>query len=242
MSEDKPLENKLFVELWGSRALFTRPEMKVERYSYDVITPSAARNILEAIYWHPGCRYIIDRIYLLSKYNSGGVYNCKKDPIKMISIKRNEVGEKGSANKVVKMMNGGPAACVRADKTATQRNSVVLKDVHYVIEAHIEITDECHKSDSIDKFLKIFTRRCKKGQYFYQPYLGCKEFECSFALWPNTRPIPCVDITRDFGLMLYDMKYPAPNNKGEQEAAMPMFYRATMEHGVIQVYGSEVYR
>lgn len=235
------IENKLFVELWGERALFTRPELKAERYSYDVITPSAARNILEAIYWHPGCKYVIDRIYLLSKYNSQGIFNCKENPIRMISVKRNEVGEKGSASKVKKMMDGGPEASVDAGKNV-QRNSVLLKDVHYVIEAHIKITDEASASDNIAKFLDIFTRRCKKGQCYYQPYLGCREFPCDFAWWNNPQNIPCADVSRDFGLMLYELEYPKPNQKGERAPASPMFYHAIMEHGVIQVEGSEVYQ
>lgn len=236
------IENRLYVELWGNNALFTRPEMKVERYSYDIITPSAARNILEAIYWHPGCEYIIDRIYLLSKYNASGVYNCKKDPIKMISVKRNEVTGKGSAENVVSMMKNGVEAHICADKTISQRNSVILKDVHYVIEAHIEVTDEANETDNMTKFLEIFTRRCDNGQCFYQPYFGCKEFSCNFALWHNPFSVPCVDLDRDFGLMLYDMHYPKPNSDGGRSPAEPMFYRAVMHHGVVQVSGSEVYR
>ncbi|MDD5852110.1 MAG: type I-C CRISPR-associated protein Cas5c [Galactobacillus timonensis] len=236
------IENKLFVEIWGDRALFTRPELKAERYSYDVITPSAARNILEAIYWHPGCNYIIDRIYLLSKHNNEGFFNCKENPIKMVSVKRNEVGEKGSANNVKRMMDGGPAASIDASDKIQQRNSVLLKDVHYVIEAHIKISEEAHESDNIAKYLDIFTRRCKKGQCFHQPYLGCREFICNFAWWDNPRNIPCVDLSCDFGLMLFDQEYPAEDSKGGRKAAIPVFYRAKMDRGVIQVEGAEVYR
>ncbi|MDD6559974.1 MAG: type I-C CRISPR-associated protein Cas5c [Lactimicrobium massiliense] len=236
------IENKLFIELWGDRACFTRPELKVERYSYDVITPSAARNILQAIYWHPGMNYIIDCIYLLSKHTNNGTFNIKENPIETISIKRNEVGVKGSASLIRKMITTGEPAYIDAAANIQQRNSVILKDVHYVIEAHIVMTPHANESDNMAKFLDIITRRCKKGQCFTQPYLGCREFAANFALWPNPNMIPAVDINEDFGLMLFDQVYPEKNKKGDKAPAQPVFYHAVMKHGIIQVSGSEVYR
>ena len=135
------------VRVWGEYALFTRPEMKVERCSYDVMTPSAARGILEAIYWHPGMQWIIDRIYV-------------KKPIRFTSIRRNEVKSKISANNVLPVYNGTPKQLYISSKAdIVQRASLLLRDVEYVIEAHFEMTDKANASDNPGKFKDIIMRR-----------------------------------------------------------------------------------
>ena len=138
------------VRVWGSYALFSRPEMKVERCSYDVMTPSAARGILEAIYWHPGMRWIIDKIYV-------------KKPIKFTSVRRNEVKSKVSASKVLESYNGGKKPLYLSTKEEiVQRASLLLSDVEYVIEAHFEMTEKANETDNPGKFKDIIMRRLRR--------------------------------------------------------------------------------
>ena len=217
-------------EFWGERACFTRPELKVERVSYDVPTPSAARGMLEAIYRHRGMRWCIDRIHVLNR-------------IAFTNVRRNEVKSKGSMRTMKSAMLGTcelPYINTKAD--IQQRAALVLRDVRYVVDAHFEMTDEASPSDSPGKFQSIFNRRLQKGQCYFQPYLGCREFSAYFG--------PCEDTgdpqgyyfatgEHDLGLMLYDMDFSDPAN------ITPMFFRATMCDGVIDVpapSGSEVLR
>ena len=211
------------LEVWGPYALFSRPELKVEKVSYDVPTPSAARGIVEAVYFHPGLRWHIDRIYVLN-------------PISFTSIRRNEVLSKISARNVRQAAQGGRQELyLAAPQEIVQRSSLLLQDVHYVIEAHFEMTSKAAPSDNPGKFQDIVTRRMEKGQCFSTPYLGCKEFPASFRRWPGGQ-IRTIDETRDLGLMLYDFDYTDPQN------ITPTYFRARLENGVLDVRNCEVFR
>ena len=211
------------LEVWGAYALFSRPELKVERVSYNVPTPSAARGIVESVYYHPGLRWYIDRIHVLN-------------PIRFVSIRRNEVTDKISGRNVRQAAQGGgqPLYLVTSQKIV-QRSSLLLQDVHYVIEAHFEMTDKAAPSDNPGKFQDIVIRRMERGQCFHTPYFGCREFPVSFRRWPGG-PIPTIDETRDLGLMLYDFDYSDP------AAITPTYFRARLEHGVLNTQNCEVFR
>ena len=208
------------MEVWGEYACFTRPEMKVERVSYDVPTPSAARGMVESVYFHNGLRWIIDRIYV-----------CK--PIRFTNILRNEVASKISARNVLTEANGKKRSYIDRNAGIQQRATTMLRDVHYVIEAHFEMTDQANPSDNPGKFQDIVKRRLRSGQAYMQPYLGCRECTAHFRLWEDG-DIPTIDETRDLGYMLYDMDYSDPEN------IQPMFFRAQMVHGVIDLTDCEV--
>ena len=211
------------LEVWGAYALFSRPELKVERVSYDVPTPSAARGIVEAVYYHPGLRWVIDRIHVLN-------------PIRFVSIRRNEVTDKISGRNVRQAaQRGGQPLYLVTSQKIVQRSSLLLQDVHYVIEAHFEMTDKAAPSDNPGKFQDIVTRRMERGQCFHTPYFGCREFPVSFRRWPGG-PIPTIDETRDLGLMLYDFDYSDP------AAITPTYFRARLEHGVLNTQNCEVFR
>lgn len=208
------------VEVWGDYACFSRPELKTERMSYDVMTPSAARGLLEAIYWHPGLRWVIDRIYVMQ-------------PIRFTGIRRNEVKSKISADNVRSAMSGGKQEvylCTSED--IQQRAATVLQDVRYVIEAHFVMTDQAALSDNAGKFCDIMRRRLEKGQCYHQPCFGVREFPAQFRLWPGGE-IPTTGETRDMGLMLYDMDYSDLRN------ITPMFFRAALKNGVLNVPAPE---
>ena len=209
------------LHVWGERACYARPEMKVERVSYDVITPSAARGILEAIHWKPAIRWHVDRIHVLK-------------PIRFESIRRNEVGSKISPASVAKAMKAGSTAglfsCVDEDRQ--QRAATVLRDVDYVIEAHFELTDQAGADDTPGKHLDIFNRRARKGQCFHMPCLGVREFPASFGLLEADAALPVPDDpsladSKDLGWMLHDIDF--------AENMTPRFFRARMENGVIDV-------
>ena len=211
------------LEVWGSYALFSRPELKVERCSYDVPTPSAARGLVESVYFHPGLRWHIDKIYVLN-------------PIRFVSIRRNEVASKISARNVRQAAQGGAQPLyLAAPQEIVQRASLLLQDVHYVIEAHFTMTDRAAPSDNPGKFQDIVTRRMERGQCFHTPYFGCREFPAAFRRWPGG-PIPAIDETRDLGLMLYDFDYSDPQN------ITPTYFRARLEHGVLDTQNCEVLR
>lgn len=215
------------VEAWGDRALFSRPELKVERYSYDVMTPSAARGLIESIYWHPSIRYVIDRIHVLNE-------------IAFTSVRRNEVQSKASLSSMRSFVQGGgglPHIDRRRD--ICQRASTVLRDVHYVIDAHFEMTEKAGLADNPGKVKDILTRRLRKGQCYAQPYLGCREFPAYVRLYEgegDPRGFYSDEDSRNLGIMLYDMDYSDPKD------IVPMFFRAVMRHGVVDVAGSEVLR
>lgn len=208
------------LHVWGDRACFTRPEMKVERVSYDVITPSAARGILEAIHWKPAIQWIVDRIHVLN-------------PIRFESIRRNEVASAISTAKAATAMKSqstrGLSDSIVDDRQ--QRLSMILKNVSYVIEAHFEFTDKAAEGDTHGKHADIFSRRARKGQCFHMPYLGNREFPASFCLIEDTEAIPQPDDSligdNDLGFMLHDIDY--------QDNATPHFFRAKMSDGVINV-------
>ena len=208
------------LHIWGDYACFTRPEMKVERVSYDMITPSAARGILEAIHWKPAIRWVIDRIHVLK-------------PIRFESIRRNEVGSKISASRV----SGGMKRKTTEDLYSLieddrqQRASTVLRHVGYVIEAHFELTEKAGADDSVGKHLDIFNRRARKWQCFHQPCMGTREFIAHFALIENNEfPVNELDLPerqRDLGWMLHDIDFARGNT--------PLFFRAQMMDGVVSI-------
>lgn len=211
------------VEVWGDYACFTRPEMKVERVSYDVMTPSAARGLLEAIYWHPGLRWVVDRIHVLS-------------PIRFTNIRRNEVKNKLNAKNIKAVMQQGSGELyLNSSADIVQRAAMVLQDVHYVLEAHFELTDRGNPGDNPGKFQDIICRRLERGQCYHQPYFGTREFPAHFRAWPS-QTVPSISETRDLGYMLYDLDYSKP------EDIQPMFFRARLESGVLNLQNCEVVR
>ncbi len=211
------------VEAWGDYACFSRPEMKVERVSYDVMTPSAARGLLEAIFWHPGLKWVIDKIYVLS-------------PIRMTNIKRNEVKAKISAGNVRSAMTGGRTSLfLCTSDEIQQRSALVLQNVHYVVEAHFDMTLHAAPSDNPGKFQDIIKRRLRRGQCYHQPYFGCREFPAAFREWQDGE-IPAIGETRDLGYMLWDMDY------SDASDIRPQFFRAKLEQGVLHLEDCEVVR
>ena len=211
------------MEVWGEYASFNRPEMKVERVSYDVPTPSAARGMIEAIFYHPGLRWVLDRIYVLK-------------PIQFTNVRRNEVKSKLLASGAYAAMTGKENDMyISTSQEIQQRAAIMLKDVHYVFEAHFEMTDRANPTDKPGKFQDMIKRRLRKGQGYAQPYLGTRECTAHFALWEGDQ-IPSIPDSRDLGFMLYDMEYSDPNN------IYPMFFRAKLEKGVIDLRDCEVFR
>lgn len=222
----------------GDYALFSRPEMKVERVSYDVITPSAARGVLEAIYWKPQIRWIIDEIRVLN-------------PIRFTNIRRNEVASKIS----VKGASGVNAAMENSDirpsldvaEDRQQRASLLLKDVAYVIKAHIHILDArveknappVPENEAVGKHLDMFKRRARKGQVFHQPYFGCREFPVRFELIESEQAMPTPHASlsgeKDLGFMLLDLEFDQERSTRRVKSTTPHFFRASMRDGVIQV-------
>lgn len=226
------------LRVWGRSACFTRPEMKVEQVSYDVVTPSAARGILEAIYWKPQISWAITSIHVLA-------------PIRFTSIRRNGVGSKiavkGAAGAASAMKSGRGRLGLAVEVDRQQFAGMVLRDVHYVIEARFDILSG---SEPAGKHLSIFQRRAEQGQCFHRPYLGAREHECHFAWVDQDEPIPgpadplpeswrtgieSVDRAdrsslvgeRDLGYMLHDIDH--------ANGRTPHFFRATMMDGVISV-------
>lgn len=201
------------LRIWGDYACFTRPEMKVERVSYDVITPSASRGILEAIYWKPEIKWIIDKIHILK-------------PIKFTNIRRNELSSKISVNNVRRGIKSGSMNSIFIEDERQQRAAMILKNVEYVIEAHFDIVGG-DKNEG--KHLDQFNRRAKKGQCYHQPVLGCREFSANFELVENDIP-KAINETRDLSWMLYDMDFGI--NSTEPPAR---FYYVKMDNGIIDV-------
>lgn len=221
--------NKQFcIEVWGDYACFTRPEMKVERVSYDVITPSAARAVFEAIFWKPAIQWKVKKIEVLK-------------PIRWISVRRNEVGKL--------MSNKSKEIFIEEDRQ--QRAGLFLRDVAYRLYAEMEFiplrnrnlyetpVELNNKEEEIilrstenpGKYNAIFERRAKNGQCFAQPYLGCREFSCNFRLieQPKEDEKRPIDETRELGFMLYDLDFT------DEKDPKPMFFRVQLNHGVIEV-------
>lgn len=205
-------------EVWGKYACFSRAEFKTERVSYDVMTPSAARGLLEAIFWHPGLVYRIDRIRV-----------C--EPIRFTNIRRNEVKATASARSARSVMEHGSGELwLDTTQEIQQRAAMLLQDVHYVIEAHFDMTDRAAPSDNPGKFQDIIKRRLRRGQCYHQPYFGCREFPANFKLCEEVPPCPEeLRGEKDLGWMLYDMDYSDPEN------IQPRFFRAVLRDGVLEV-------
>ena len=213
------------VRVWGELALFSRPEMKVERCSYDLLTPSAARGNLEAIYWHPGMVWVIDKIHV-------------RKPIRFTSVRRNEVKSKVLAGNVLNAINGGKKPLyISSREEIVQRAAILLKDVDYVIEAHFEMTEKAAEGDNTGKFKDIIMRRLRRGECFHMPYFGCREFPANFELFEAEE----IDTAypgeeKDLGYMLYDFDYSDPEN------IQPLFFRAVLKNGTLNLGDCEVVR
>ena len=212
------MPNNYCLEVSGDFACFTRPEMKVERVSYDVITPSAARAIFEAIFWKPAIQWRVARIEILH-------------PIQWISVRRNEVG-KIFSTPTAKQMKGesGEPMGFYIEEERQQRAGLFLRDVKYRIHANLIFDQSKDPESSYGKYTAMFERRAEKGQCFNQPYLGCREFSCAFRLvneLPN-EPEPIAE-TRTLGWMLYDMDY------SDKDNPMPRFFNVHINNGVIDV-------
>ncbi len=217
------------LKVWGENACFTRPEMKVERVSYDVMTPSAARGIFEAILWKPAIRWKVTQIDVLA-------------PIKWESVRRNEVGCTMSPN-----TEGFCVDEVGSDgnlKYRQQRAGLFLREVTYVIHAYFEMTDKAGDDDNVIKFQEMFLRRAKKGQCFHRPYLGCREFAAEFEVFTNGKPLQePISETRDLGWMLYDIYHHNSGNGSPHfcnEECRPAFFRAKLINGRMMVDEKEV--
>jgi len=239
------------LHVWGDYALFTRPEMKAERVSYDVMTPSAARAIVSSIYWKPQIKWVIDKIHVLK-------------PIRFTSVRRNEVASKAVAP-TKEAMNGAEVERMMIEITEDrqQRASLILKDVGYVIESHFEILKPTVEKDGPElsipeceaKHISMFNRRARAGQCFRTPYFGCREFPASFRLIENDGDMPQCELpadqrNKDFGFMFHDFVYREAkkgpileSNEGKRLEAEARFFRAVAKDGVIEVpalEGSEV--
>lgn len=215
------------LKIWGEYACFTRPEMKAERVSYDVITPSAARGVLEAIHWKPAIRWVIDKIHVLNK-------------ISFDNIRRNEVSGKILESNVQKAMEGKEVDLYQSiTEERQQRAAMVLKNVAYVIEAHFEMTAKAGESDNPEKHYNIFLRRARDGQCFHRPYLGCREFPAYFELIDDSGKSPESELkddgVKDLGWMLYDLEFKDEKAVGIYSEITPKFFRAEMKDGIIDV-------
>lgn len=213
------------LEVKGDYACFTRPEMKVERVSYDFITPSAARSVFDSILWKPEIRWEVERIEVLA-------------PVRWISVRRNEVGAVISTRNLQTAMAAGHGQLgLYVEDERQQRAGLFLRDVAYRLHARlVSVKGEALHNPA--KYAEMFTRRASKGQCVNQPYLGCREFDARFRLvtTPHGEPEPCPDIDGDFGWMLYDMDFSWPADP------RPMFFRAKVVRGVLDLSGVEVRR
>lgn len=211
------MKNHFCLHVQGDFACFTRPEMKVERVSYDVITPSAARAIFEAILWKPAIRWQVEKIEVLK-------------PIQWFSIRRNEVASVVPVGSVKSAMKSGAGQlALYADGDRQQRAGLILRDVAYRIHASFAMTEKAGPDDNPTKFAEMFTRRARAGQAFNQPYLGCREFSAAFRLVEEANDtLPPIPETKELGWMLYDMEYSA-------ERPTPRFFNAKLVNGVLIV-------
>ena len=232
------------LKVWGEYASFNRPEMKVERVSYDVITPSAARGILEAIYWKPQMRWIVDRLHILA-------------PIRFTHVRRNEISTRipvtGATGVSSAMAGKHHALGISVEEHRQQRAAMILRDVCYGIEAHLEVLDPigadgARLAKPEAKHLDMFRRRATRGQCFHHPYLGCREFPAAFELVESFPACPreLRGESRDLGFMLHDVVFhPAPpkakkgiiveSSRGRRVVAEPRFFRAELRDGIIDV-------
>jgi CRISPR-associated protein Cas5d len=215
MQKHKEPKTSVRLKIKGDFACFTRPEMKGERVSYDVITPSAARGILEAIHWIPEIRWVIDRIQVIN-------------PIRFCNIRRNEVSSTVSHKLAKVAMKNGRRPLERfIEKDRVQRSSMILRDVAYGIDAHYRPVNRQACKDII-KHREIFNRRLKRGQCFHQPYMGCREFSADFEPVDEKSQVESSLTGRlDLGWMLHDLDY--------VNGVQPIFFRAQMVNGIIDV-------
>lgn len=205
------------LEVKGDFACFTRPEMKVERVSYDVITPSAARAIFESILWKPAISWQISKIEVLK-------------PIQWISLRRNEVGAILPSGNITSAMKGGDWPALYVEENRQQRAGLFLRDVAYRLYGNFTLTEQAGATDNAGKFADMFRRRAKKGQCFNQPYLGTREFSCDFRLVEDeAQESETLSVSRELGWMLYDLDYSDPRNP------QPLFFNAKLENGVVHV-------
>lgn len=215
----------IIIRVRGEYALFTRPEMKVERVSYDVITPSAARGVIEAIYWKPAIRWVIDKIHVFNE-------------IEFTNIRRNEVSEKASTDNALQVMGGANKPLyISATDNRQQRAAMVLKDVDYVIEAHFEpVKEKWGEHDSEEGHYNIVLRRLRQGQHHHMPCLGTREFPAKVELIEDKNEIPKSLLAgmRDLGWMLYDLDF------SNARDIKPMFFHAQMVGGMIDLTKVEV--
>jgi CRISPR-associated protein Cas5d len=202
------------VKVWGELACFTRPEMKVERVSYEVMTPSAARGVLEAIYWKPEFKWEVREIRVLH-------------PIRYFSILRNEVNSHSTHNTARQWAQKG--GNYFADEDRAQRHTLALCDVAYVIVADVAVLAGVNEDSA--KFRDQFRRRVERGQYYIAPYLGCREFAAYFAK-PDDNEQP-IAFSADLGRMLFDMDY----MQDRSGRGRPRFFQARLEQGILQVPG-----
>lgn len=212
------MSNTHCLELSGAYACFTRPELKVERVSYDVITPSAARACFEAILWKPAVRWHVRRIEVLN-------------PIRWINLRRNEVASIISTRNVETAMRAGKGDLgLYIEDDRQQRAGLFLRDVAYRVHAELEFIRDRDPGANAGKYLQMFERRARKGQCVNQPYLGCREFAAAFRLVddPGSEPPP-IDDTRDLGFMLHDLDFSNPADPA------PRFFRAQLDKGVVSI-------
>jgi CRISPR-associated protein Cas5d len=200
------------LEVSGEYACFTRPEMKVERVSYDVITPSAARAVFESILWKPALRWHVRRIEVL-------------EPIRWVSLRRNEVGGRISTRNVQQAMKDGSPLALFVEDDRQQRAGLFLRDVRYRLFADLEVLSD----EPTAKYEAMFERRAAKGQCINQPYLGCRELAADFHPADAEGGPPPIDESRDLGWMLYDLDYRDPTDP------QPRFFHARMERGTVTV-------
>jgi CRISPR-associated protein Cas5d len=212
------MKKRFCLEMAGGYACFTRPEMKVERVSYDVITPSAARAVFETILWKPAIRWHIRRIEVLR-------------PVRWMNLRRNEVASVVSTRNVQQAMAAGEGDLgILVEEDRQQRAALLLRDVAYRVHADLEVLDNGSDAQPPQKFFSMFERRAEKGQWVNQPYLGCREFDARVRLVtsPGAEPPPIAE-TRDLGWMLHDLDFSHPSDP------QPVFFRAQMTAGVIEV-------
>lgn len=210
----------LRLECWGPYACFTRLELKSERVTYDMMTPSAARGIVEALYWHPNVKYVIDRIDLLSH-------------IQLINLRRNEFKTKLNGKAEINKAKAGEPIYKSLSRERTQRAAIILSKVHYCIHYHF-VLKQNDTQEMRDKVTAIINKRGHKGKCYTQPYLGCREYPAYFKLLRPEDVVTPIDETRDLGYMLYDLDY------SDKEHNTPMFFRASLNHGIMNLRNVEV--
>ncbi|EMO42449.1 type I-C CRISPR-associated protein Cas5c [Leptospira noguchii] len=217
-------ESKIFqLKVWGENACFTRPEMKAERVSYDVITPSAARAIFDAILWKPAILWIIHKIDILN-------------PIRWESVRRNELGSKIAPQNITQTMEAGTGnLALYIEEERQQRAGLFLKDVSYILHASFKLTKRAGDGDSITKFEEMFKRRAEKGQCHHQPYFGNREFAAYFSLNDQTeKPIKIEQ--QNLGWMLYDLDFEDYDfDSKSYKDASPKFFQAEIQNGSITI-------